>query len=137
VTGELIVAAARSLLGVPWRHMGRGREGVDCIGLVLHAAAEAGFDLPDPAPYAREPAGTRLTDAALRHGLRVARAEPGDVLVFKMGLYGGHVGIAALHPSWRVPSVIHAYAAHRQVVEQPMDGELRAVLIGAYRLRRA
>ena len=125
------------MLGVRWRHMGRSTDGVDCIGLVLHAAREAGFDLPDPAPYAREPAGTRLTDAALKHGLRVARPEPGDVLVFRMGLYGGHVGIAALHPSWRVPSVIHAYAPHKQVVEQPMDGELRAVLIGAYRLRRA
>jgi cell wall-associated NlpC family hydrolase len=137
MTGDLIVAAARSMLGVRWRHLGRSRDGIDCIGLVLHAAREAGIDLPDPAPYERQPQGTRLTDAALHHAMRVARPEPGDVLVFRMGLYGGHLGIAAVHPSWRVPSCIHAYAPHKQVVEQPIDGELRAAMIGAYRLRGA
>ena len=30
-----IVAAARTWLGVPWRHQGRTRQGVDCAGLVV------------------------------------------------------------------------------------------------------
>ncbi|WP_137179279.1 C40 family peptidase [Roseomonas sp. AR75] len=126
--------AARAYLGVPWRHLGRSATGLDCIGLVLLAARDAGRTLPDPAPYAREPQGTRLLDGILAHATRVGTADPGDVLLFRMGLYGGHVGIASLHPAWRVPACIHAYAPHRRVVEQPIEGELAAALIGAFRL---
>jgi cell wall-associated NlpC family hydrolase len=32
---NVIVSAARSWLGVPWRHQGRTRQGVDCAGLVV------------------------------------------------------------------------------------------------------
>ena len=131
---DAFVAAARSFVGVPWRHLGRSHTGVDCIGLVLLAAREVGVDLPDPVPYAREPQGTRLLEGILAHAERIATPEPGDVLLFRMGLYGGHVGIASVHPAWGVPACLHAYAPRRQVVEQPMDAELRAALIGAFRL---
>jgi hypothetical protein len=134
VSAEAFVAAARSFVGVPWRHLGRARTGVDCIGLVLLAAREAGVELPDPAPYAREPQGTRLLEGILGHAPRVAETAPGDVLLFRMGLYGGHVGIASVHPAWGVPACLHAYAPRRQAVEQPMDDELRAALLGAFRL---
>jgi hypothetical protein len=131
---DAFVAAARSFVGVPWRHLGRSRTGVDCIGLVLLAAREAGVELPDPAPYAREPQGTRLLEGILARTARVSEILPGDVLLFRMGLYGGHVGIASVHPNWGVPACLHAYAPRRAVVEQPMDAELRAALIGAFRL---
>jgi hypothetical protein len=126
--------AARVYCGTPWRHLGRSTTGLDCIGLVLLASHDAGHELPDPAPYAREPQGTRLLDGILAYSTRVPAAAPGDVLLFRMGLYGGHVGIASLHPAWGVPACIHAYAPHRRVVEQPMEGELAAALIGAFRL---
>ena len=134
VAAAAFVAAARSYVGVPWRHRGRSRTGVDCIGLVLLVAREVGMDLPDPAPYAREPQGTRLLEGILAHTTRMAEAAPGDVLLFRLGLYGGHVGIASVHPAWGVPACLHAYAPRRQVVEQPMDAELRAALLGAFRL---
>ena len=131
---EAFVAAARSYVGVPWRHLGRSRTGVDCIGLVLLAAREAGVEMPDPAPYVREPQGTRLLEGILAHAERVSEILPGDALLFRLGLYGGHVGIASVHPVWGVPACLHAYAPRRQVVEQPMDAELRAALLGAFRL---
>ena len=134
MSAEAFVAAARGYVGVPWRHLGRSRTGVDCIGLVLLAARDVGVDLPDPAPYAREPQGTRLLEGILAHAQRVSEVRVGDVLLFRMGLYGGHVGIASVHPAWGVPACLHAYAPRRQVVEQPMDAELRAALIGAFRL---
>jgi cell wall-associated NlpC family hydrolase len=130
-----MVAEARAFLGVPWRHLGRSRAGVDCIGLVLLAAGAAGVALPDPAPYAREPQGTRLLDGILAHARRVPAAEPGDVLLFRMGLYGGHVGLACRHQVHGVPACIHAYAPHRMVAEHVMTDDLRAALIGAFRLR--
>ena len=134
MSADAFVAAARSFVGVPWRHLGRSRTGVDCIGLVLLAARDVDVDLPDPAPYAREPQGTRLLEGILAHAERVSEILPGDVLMFRLGLYGGHVGIASTHPAWGVPACLHAYAPRRQVVEQPMDAELRAALLGVFRL---
>lgn len=135
MNADLMIAAARGYLGVPWRHLGRSSAGVDCIGLLLLAAREAGRNLPDPAPYSRTPQGPRLLEGLMQFCRRVARPEPGDVLLFRLGLYGGHVGLATRHPRWGVEACLHSYAPHRQVVEQQMDGELRAALVGAFRLQ--
>lgn len=127
---------ARYFLGTPWRHLGRGLSGLDCIGLVLLAGRMAGYRVSDPPPYAREP-----QDHALRHALGahfdavpVNAAEPGDVLLFKMGVYGGHVGIRGMHPTYAVPSVIHAHLPRRAVVEEVLSPFLPH-LTGAYRWR--
>lgn len=136
--GPALVSAARGWLGVRWRHLGRARTGVDCIGLVLLAARECGIVLPDPAPYAREPQGQHLLEGILQHADRVPRALAGDVLLFRMGLYGGHVGIASRHPEHRQPAVIHAFARQGVAVcEQVMCDEYRGALVGAFRLRGA
>lgn len=129
-----LVKAGRKYLGVPWRHLGRSRQGVDCIGLVLLAARDCGQDFLDPAPYLRAPQGTRLLHGLLDHGARVAQPEPGDLLLFRMGLYGGHVGIATHHATYGGPGVLHAFAARRHVVEQPMDAEFRAALVAIVRV---
>lgn len=129
--------AARAYLGVPWRHLGRSREGLDCIGLALLAARDCGLAADDPAPYAREPSSQRLRQelALALDEVPVADARPGDVLVFNLGLYAGHIGIRAEHPDYRVASVIHAYAPRRRVVEEPLASLDAGTLTGAYRLR--
>ena len=134
MTPEAFVEAARGWLGVPWRHLGRTRAGVDCIGLVLVAAAAAGLDIEDPAPYAREPQGAALMHGVLAHGTRVTETRPGDVLVFRMGLYGGHVGIATTHRTFGGPAVLHAYAPHRHVVEHPMLADMTRALAAVVRV---
>jgi hypothetical protein len=128
--------AARRWLGVPWRHLGRSREGIDCIGLVLLAARDCGLAADDPAPYEREPSSQRLRQELARHLDQgsVADPRPGDVLVFNLGLYAGHVGIAGLHPEYRVLSVIHAFAPRRRVVEERLGSEIET-LTGVFRVR--
>lgn len=127
-------SAARAWLGVPWRHLGRSRAGVDCIGLVLLSAAACGLALEDPAPYPREPQGRRLVDAAERHGRRLAEPEPGAVVLFRYGPYAGHAGIAATCPRRGSPTLIHAYAPHRVVCEHAIPADMRAAMVGAWRL---
>lgn len=132
---ERLVEAARGWIGVRWRHLGRSRTGVDCIGLVLLALRDCGVHLPDPAPYPREPQGTRLLRGIEQHARRVSTIEPGNVLLFRLGLYGGHVGIASVHPQYGQPAVIHAYARQgEQVCEQLMTDQYRTALVGAFRL---
>lgn len=127
---------ARSFLGVPWRHLGRDRAGMDCIGLLLLAGRMAGHALPDAPAYAREPQDHALRQALAAHldAVPVSAAAPGDVLLFKLGIYGGHVGICASHPAYGVPSVIHAHLPRRAVVEEVLEPFLPD-LTGAYRWR--
>ena len=129
--------AARQYVGTPWRHLGRSREGIDCIGLVLLAAHDCGIAADDPAPYAREPSSHRLRAglAAALDEVPLAEAHAGDVLVFNLGLYAGHLGVRGMHPEYRVPSVIHAYAPRRRVVEEPLGTIDAGTLTGAFRLR--
>lgn len=129
--------AARRYIGVPWRHLGRSREGIDCIGLVLLAARDCGLAADDPAPYAREPSSQRLRQelAGVLDEVPIAAARRGDVLVFNLGLYAGHIGVLGFHPAYYVPSVIHAYAPRRRVVEEPLASIDAGTLTGAFRLR--
>jgi cell wall-associated NlpC family hydrolase len=56
-TGELI-DKARSWLGVPFRHQGRGHSGVDCAGFLvelMRASGELPIDYDEPANYSRHP----------------------------------------------------------------------------------
>lgn len=134
IIGTAVLACARALLGTPWRHLGRSPAGLDCIGLVLLAAQDAGLHLPDPAPYAREPSSQALREGLATHLDQVPLDAllPGDVLAFNLGLYAGHVGIFSIHPDYGVPAVVHAYLPRRHVVEEVMDPILPH-LTGAYR----
>lgn len=134
--GARVLDEARALVGVPWRHMGRSAAGVDCIGLVWLAANRAGVLLPEPPPYAREPQDQALREALHRHLVPVvlSDARDGDVLLFNLGLYAGHVGLAGTHPAYGVPSVVHAHLPRRAVVEEPLAPFLPH-LTGAFRWR--
>lgn len=50
-----LLAAARSYLGVPWRHRGRTRIGLDCAGLPRCMYVDCGASMPDRRDYGRDP----------------------------------------------------------------------------------
>lgn len=133
---ELVVAHARSMVGVPWRHQGRKPWAVDCIGLVYVSLTAAGWphavDLPRG--YGREP-----WDDQLRKGLRQHFGEPvsgdwmpGDIALFRWGKgEPSHVGIIADHPHGGL-SIIHA-SNLRNVVETSLSGRLLSCVEEVYR----
>lgn len=120
--------AARKYLGVPFRHLGRDRNGLDCVGLCLVSARDLGIDIPEPEPYERGPTNgsllerLRSIDCLMEHG--VADMKPGDIAAFHVGPYVGHVGIVSFHPEYKVLSIIHAFLLRRKVVEEPLDSFL-------------
>ncbi len=122
---DSIVARARDCVGVRFRAQGRGRDGLDCIGLVAFSLAIKQVR----SDYALRGGSSALLAAELRAaGLRpVARPAAGDVLLMQAGPGQLHVGI------WTGEGLVHADAGLRRVVERP--GQAPWPVISAWRRR--
>ena len=123
-------AKALALVGIPFRPQGRGRDGLDCVGLCLAAY--------------RLPAGLVRIDYRLRGNhrneveavllakfrkLRQDRARLGDLMLMQPAADQLHLGIMTNR------GFVHADARLRRVVETP--GEPQWPLVGVYRRREA
>lgn len=126
---ERIVAAARGWIGTPYRHQASVRgAGADCLGLLRGVWREVYGHEPEAVPaYTAdwsEPAREeRLWAAARRHLSErplEAKAEPGEVLLFRMraGSVAKHLGI--LSRVGTDAAFIHAYSGHA-VLESPLS----------------
>lgn len=100
-----LVEIARTFEGVPFKHRGRDRRGVDCAGLVWCAYAEAGVVMPDLSRYGREPhrdgmmrvcreaLGAPVWEGAVGQIVPRALLQPGDVVVIRFDIQPHHMGI--------------------------------------------
>ncbi|HHW12981.1 MAG TPA: C40 family peptidase [Firmicutes bacterium] len=93
---------ARQFLGIPYRHGGRDREGLDCVGLVHLFYRELGIKVPDTdgRPYStdwykKDP--ERLLRGLLQVGrpvdLKTEPLQPLDLVYFRMGGAITHAGV--------------------------------------------
>jgi cell wall-associated NlpC family hydrolase len=114
-----LVEIARTFIGVPFKHRGRDRRGMDCAGLAWCAYAEAGVVMPDVSRYGREPHRDGLMRVC-REGLGaplwlgsvgevVPRSllQPGDVVVIRFEIHPHHIGIVGTDEIHGL-SLIHA-----------------------------
>lgn len=127
------MAKAKDFIGTPWRHQGRDRSGVDCVGLIVAMGYEfdmvpEGFWLP---AYRREP------DASLlgyfdKYMTPASRMDPplGCAVIFAFGGSPYHAGIL-IDRERRV--IVHASAPHKKVVVGALDNNRKGrVFIRAY-----
>lgn len=128
-----IVTAAREYLGVPFRHQGRSRRGLDCLGLLVCVARDLGMPEADNdvLNYGHAPDGAILKSALDAACDRVTVAGPGCILLlsFTASAGGQHVGIAT------DIGILHAYAPSRKVVESAIPKEWAPRIVARYRLR--
>ena len=112
-----IVAAAREYMGVPFVHMGRDKNGIDCIGLVVRVIFDLGVEnliVSDIKgqydgrfnTYSRRPQGNYLRRmiGQVFTQVPVEKAMKGDIL-FLTGDNWVHLGIKS-----QKDAMIHAYA---------------------------
>jgi cell wall-associated NlpC family hydrolase len=114
VAREVLVKTARSLIGVPFRHRGRDRTGVDCAGVLVlarDAALGAGDDFRR---YPRDPDARLIFAALAPHADRILAADagPGDIVLTRHGGRVRHLGL------FTGTGVVHA-SAPRGVRESP------------------
>lgn len=131
---ELCVAEARSWIGTKWRHRGRTRFGIDCIGLIVHAVAAGGIQMRDRRDYGREPWKDGLRRELFEHfGEPVMDMQPGDVALMQWHNQAGpaHVGIVGDYRHGGL-SLIHSYSL-TSVCEHGIDDEWRARIVEVFR----
>ena len=117
MTADEIIAAARSALGVPFKHQGRSLSGMDCAGLVVHVARSLNLDYIDGDGYSRRPYGGLLETALDGQPCleRVTTRQPGDVLLMRFTGEPQHLGI------FTGDALIHSYANVGKVCEHWID----------------
>lgn len=133
VSGADVVAEARSFVGSRYRHQGRSRDGVDCIGLPVCVRAGLGLAALDVSGYARKTTDTEMLDFCRSHMVEVGRddIQPGDVLVQMNGPLR-HMAIVGdyLHGGL---SIIHAWMPARKVVECRLTDDFMKAVRGCFR----
>lgn len=133
------IAEARTYLRVPFRHTGRSRRGVDCVGLVAVALAAVGREVDDRRDYGRDPVRDGLRDVLVAHfGDPIAdEPQPGDVALMRWHEASGvplfnHVGILTDYPLGGL-ALLHALHSNREVVEHRLAGPWPRRVVEVYR----
>ncbi|MDQ8027217.1 MAG: NlpC/P60 family protein [Brevundimonas sp.] len=133
------LGAVRTWLGTPYRHQASVvGQGADCLGLVRGIWREIVGAEPEAIPAYQadwaEVGGEETLWAAARRWLveiPVARAQPGDVLLFRMQPHAPAKHCAILSDDAGEGRMIHAYWG-RAVVESWMGRWWRSRLVAAF-----
>lgn len=142
-TASVLIGIARRFIGVRFAHQGRTAMGLDCLGLLMITAEEAGIMLDgvpinqiDIPPYGARPDVVLLQarlDAALQtvplHSIQV-----GDVVLLNIDGSPQHLALISDYPMIGEMGIIHAYAPARQVIEHRYAESWQRATYRAYRL---
>lgn len=117
MTPEDVITEARSWIGVPFRHQGRSRRGVDCVGLPIMIGESLGllpprFEITD---YGRLPS-LELAARVQSHCQPIPAAVPGSLIVIAWTKIAAHVAICTGE------TMIHSYESVGRVVEHGYRG---------------
>lgn len=127
-----LVRQARTYLGVPFRHAGRDRQGVDCVGVLICAARDLSLTAWDDRDYSRIVSPERMRGNLLLFAdpMPPAARRPGDVLLFRIQGAATHVGLLT-EPG----AFLHAYQSVGCVCEHALAGKWESRLVEVFRLR--
>ena len=131
VSSADFVAAARTWVGVPFRHQGRSRRGVDCVGLPLAVGVELGLVQVSrirPPDYGRLPRAGQLEEELLRTCLPCGEPVAGGVVCIRFVRHVHHLAICT------GSTLIHSYQAAGRVVEHSYGAPWLRRTVSAWRL---
>ena len=126
---------AHKYIGVPFRHRGRTDKGLDCVGLVILAAKDCGYDKYEEFAYGSEPPSGVLCAVLAEHFGEPVDGEPqvNDVVLLRLhkGRNPTHVGIITTHPNGL--GIIHTHSRTHRVVYQRITPKMKRLLASVYR----
>lgn len=130
ITRNDIISKAREYLGTPFRHQGRSRTGLDCIGLIVRVAHDLELSKEDFLQYDRRPNNFQLQFYLGQHLEKRSNPKdilPGDIILFSLPSYPCHVAFYS-----DTDTIIHSLANRKKVVEHRLDEEWKSRIRGVY-----
>ena len=132
-----IIQVARTWNGVRFRHQGRSRSGVDCVGLFSCIGTEVGRPDPIPNNYSHNP-DTRLLMTEMKKRfdeVLIKDMLPGDLLMMRFENAFGKA--SNQHIALRTDcGIIHAAAMYRKVCEHSLTPEWFNRIEHVFRFKR-
>jgi|WetSurSiteA1Bulk_404760.scaffolds.fasta_scaffold12247_3 cell wall-associated NlpC family hydrolase len=125
------IQSARSFVGSPFKHQGRTKNGIDCIGLIIIPLNELGFFSYDNKNYKRYGFGDGLIEVIKKYCYELDspyKLEKGDILLYSNGR-SQHLAI------YTGNSIIHANNKIGKVVEHSLDNYWITNISKAFRYR--
>lgn len=116
-TPSEVIAEARKWVGVKFRHQGRNRGGIDCVGLPIVVACDLGL-LPrkfEVQNYGRLPSA-ELIERLMVHCVRLPKAIPGSLVAIAWTKTAAHVALCT------GDTLIHSYESVGEVIEHGYRG---------------
>lgn len=133
-----IAETARSYIGVEYRHQGRSRQAIDCIGLVVVVANELGYPIKTATNYSADPAGNFVLKGCdewlIKTGDKTSDLKEGDILVMWGHTRGEAQHFAFVAMNSNQPTMIHAWSKFEKVVEHGITDFWRKRIMGVYSL---
>lgn len=142
VTRQEVVDAAMSFRGVRFRHQGRDRNGLDCMGLFAATLEAVNYpNIVDYEGYRKSPPASLVYETLKANfdEIDVTDAKPGDIFLLRppgsqKAKHGAMLVSDITDPSTgRVPAMIHAYATSGVVIDNLSSWRNR--IVTAFRLR--
>lgn len=121
--GAAVVREARTWLGTPFRHQGRDRNGIDCVGLPIVVLKGLGVVLPEYESlndYPRQPPAGDMERRFLHVCTKLPEYVPGSVAVIQWQKSLMHVAIVT-----DTDSLIHVMERNQRVIEHGFRGMWR------------
>lgn len=128
---EQIIAEARSWLGVPFRHHGRTRLGVDCVGLLVCVFGAVIGIREGCLSYGMRPTSEFAFSQIRKFATRITPSEagPGDVVQMNYDGRSVHFGILS------EVGIIHSTIKTRAVVEHALESStINGQIVAYYRI---
>lgn len=127
--------AARKYLGCAFKHQGRSREGMDCVGLVVMSLADCGRQVADVTSYGRDPHNgllERNLSATFGPAISMDQMRPGDIVAIDFAGAVRHVAIIGVYEFGGL-SLIHTDESVGRVVEHRLDSKWLSRIKGIFR----
>lgn len=129
-----MVVSAHKYIGVPFFHAGRSVYGLDCVGLLVLAAKDAGVDVPDETSYSpfinADYLKSRI-DMVCRELTLGEEPQVGDLVLFRVSRSPQHM---ALISDLKPMTIIHSFQTIGRVIEHELDAHWNKRVAGYYRL---
>ena len=133
-----LISECRTYLGVPWKHQGRSRKGVDCVGFLLLALKHLSIETIETKGYSRHPDGVKLKEIMDSQPSFEKVNSPykrGDIVLLRIRKEPQHVALLTESGTAEL-GMIHSFnGGEKKVVEHDFAEYWRQKIVSVYRLK--